>query len=63
MDFGFKVGGGVSMSFKPGGSVTFGFDVGGSYVPPEPDGNNVAKASGSTGYSGYTIVIDGGDDT
>lgn len=26
-------------------------------------GNDVVKASGSTGYSGYTIVIDGGDDT
>lgn len=36
MDFGFKVGGGVTMGFKPGGSATFGFDVGGSYVPPEP---------------------------
>lgn len=53
----------MDMTFSVGGGVQFGFDVGGSYVPPEPEGNNVAKASGSTGYSGYTIVIDGGDDT
>lgn len=53
----------MDMRFTIDADVGLGFDVGGSYVPPEPEGNNVAKASGSTGYSGYTIVIDGGDDT
>lgn len=55
MDFGFKVGGGVTMGFKPGSSFTFGFDVGGGSPEPTPQADeppmslNVMMIQGSYG--------------